>query len=90
MTIKTPTPARAAHEMLEVKKLLTSKEVNSHIKLGWKLIGTFNSSCEKDEKTLNYCIGWPKSAGKIQSPVKSFNQKNKASKNKNKFIYSIN
>ena len=88
MTIKIPTPPKTPREMLEVKKLLTSNEVDSHIKLGWKLIGTFNSSCEKDKQAVKYCIGWPKSAGEIKSPVKLFIHKNKS--HKNKFIYSIN
>ena len=88
MTIKSPTPSQAPHEMLEVKKLLTSNEVDSHIKLGWKLIGTFNSSCEKDKQAVNYCIGWPKSAGVIKSPARLFIHKNKT--HNNKFIYSIN
>jgi len=54
-------------EIIEVKELLLTKDVNSHIKLGWKLIDTYKSINADKKLIINYCIGWPKSAGNIKN-----------------------
>ncbi len=54
-------------EIIEVKELLLAKDVNSHIRLGWKLIDTYKSINADKKLIINYCIGWPKSAGNIKN-----------------------
>ncbi len=87
MTTDNLNSTQPIHEMLEVKKLLVPSDVNSHIKLGWKLIGTFNSSSEHEKRMINYCIGWPKTAGNVKKPEEA--PAHKTISNKHTFIYSL-
>ncbi len=97
------TKIKKIFEIVEIKELISPNDVNSHIKLGWKLINTYKSINTDKKQTINYCIGWPESAGNIQQPdglpalnassvksssVKSSSVKRKSSK-KNKQIYSL-
>ena len=74
-------------EIVEVKELLRTNDVNAHIKLGWKLIDTYKSSSSAKEEVIKYCVGWPKSAGNLEKSATVVGQKK--STNSREFIYSI-
>jgi len=74
-------------DIVEIKELNQVHDVNSYIKLGWKLIDTYKTSSVSQSQSIKYCMGRPKSAvtGK-PTTGRSIITDSKASK---KFVYSI-
>ena len=74
-------------EITEVKELLFTQDVNTHIKQGWKLLDTYKATGIHEKQVIKYCVGWPKSAGQINLQ-KSASEQTTPSK-RNSFIYSL-
>jgi len=74
-------------DILEVKELNLIRDVNIHIRLGWKLIDTYKITSASQNEVIKYCMGWPKAAGKRDASV------NKSRKTDSKvvksFVYSL-
>jgi len=79
-------------DIIQVKELAHPQDVNAHIQQGWKLLDTYNASGAQEKQLFKYCVGWPKSAGAIntQNTVghKSTIENSKFSERK-RFIYSL-
>jgi len=74
-------------DIVEIKELNQVHDVNSHIKLGWKLIDTYKTSSTSQTQSIKYCMGWPKSAGITKASTgRSIHTDSKASR---KFVYSL-
>lgn len=71
----------------EVKELSLINDVNAHIKQGWKLLNTYKTASADQTQSINYCMGWPKSAGKAVTSINKAKPVN--SKTAKKFVYSL-
>jgi hypothetical protein len=60
--------------IIEVKELNYIYDTNAHLKLGWKLLGTFKVAVGPDSQAMNYCVGWPQGSGDIIQPEKTYQQ----------------
>jgi len=79
-------------EIIEVRELAHPQDVNAHIQQGWKLLDTYNATTSHEKQLFKYCVGWPKSAGAINSQNavahNGMTESKNISKRKN-FIYSL-
>ena len=79
-------------DIIQVKELAHPQDVNTHIQQGWKLLDTYNATGSQKKQLFKYCVGWPKSAGAINSQGtvahKDITESNNISERKN-FIYSL-
>ncbi len=82
-----PTKTRMLSDIIKIKELARPQDVNEHIRQGWKLLDTYTASGIHEKQVIKYCIGWPKTAGRINIP-KSINEQKEYSERK-KFIYSL-
>jgi len=92
MNTANQTKTRMLSEMLEVKELANTHDVNDHIKQGWKLIDTYQATSIHDQKIVKYCMGLPKSADSCyrqQSQTQHDMPNQKSYSNRKKFIYSL-
>lgn len=71
-------------DIAKVKELHLLRDVNKHIKAGWKLIDTYKTISLNDNETIRYCVGWPKTAN---NDINN-SQKIDAERSK-KYIYAI-
>jgi len=74
-------------EIIEVKELNLIRDVNIHIKLGWKLIDTYKTTSVNQSEVIKYCLGWPKAAVKRDTANNKSRQTN--SKAAKSFVYSL-
>ena len=74
-------------DITEVKELHLIKDVNRHIKLGWKLLDTYKTIGVDQNQSIKYCMGRPKSAGMVDHSIN--NSQAIDSEVAKKFIYSL-
>lgn len=62
-------------DIVEVKEFNLINDVNTHLKLGWKLIATYKTTTAQKTQVVKYCMGWSSSSGKpgvaIKKPLKA-------------------
>ena len=78
---------KSLKDIAEVKELKVISDVNQHIKLGWKLLDTYKTISADQNQSINYCLGWPKSAGVVDTS--RHNPENNDAEVAKKFIYSF-
>jgi len=86
------TKNRMLSEIVEVRELAHPQDVNAHIQLGWKLLDTYNATGTQEKQLFKYCVGWPKSAGALNTQNTVAHKGISESKNisdRKRFIYSL-
>lgn len=73
-------------DIVEIRELTATQDVNLHIRQGWKIINTYKSTGINNEETLTYCVGRT-----AQSPLVSKREplRRKQSEKKKSAVYSI-
>ena len=57
--------------IIKVLELTNSEKLNSHLDIGWVLIGTSSNQHSENGYCLSYSIGWSKNLGEVKLPEKT-------------------
>lgn len=57
--------------IIKVLELRNTEKLNSHLDIGWVLIGTSSSQHSENGYCLSYSIGWSKKLGEVKFPEKT-------------------
>lgn len=58
-------------KIIKVLELRNAKDLNSHLDIGWLLIGTSSNQHSENGYYLSYSIGWSKNLGEVKFPEKT-------------------
>lgn len=58
-------------DIIKVLELSGTEKLNSHLDIGWVLIGTSSHQHSAFGYSLSYSIGWPKKLGEVNFPEKT-------------------